>query len=895
MNVSQQIHFPWKFILLYDTISLFWFFSKQLYCFYRNVNFIAKCLKILRRFFCCKVLANHEKKCKYNEEIVLYGVYMLVLKFGGTSVGSIEGIQQILNILNDSEHKGKVRAVVVSALSGITDSLIKAAQSASKGMTDYLTELDVMKKRHLDLGALLLKDAHKEKADHYIETCFNEILRVLDGVSILKELSPRILDYIMSFGECLSAFLLAQVCNESGISADFFDARQAVLTDDHFGNARFIPEETYRNIQQVLQERKNVQIVTGFIASTLSGETTTMGRGGSDLSAAIFAAALRADEAEIWTDVDGILTADPKQVKTAFKIDSISYIEALELSHFGAKILHPPAVRPALEKGIPIRIRNTFNPLSSGTLITQKAEASAYPIRGISSMNNIALLRIQGTGMVGVAGFSSRLFGSLARKKISVILITQSSSEYSICFAVMPKDADTAAKLIKDEFQWEIQSGAIDKPVIEKDLSIIAVVGERMKQSPGIAGKVFHALGRNGVNIVAIAQGSSELNISAVIPSQDEKKALNAIHEAFFLSGLRSVNLFLIGIGLIGGTLLEQIAAQKDILADEHKIRINLVGVANSRKMIFNANGINPKKVKSLLDTSDAAEFFNLEEFVKKMDKLNLPNSAFCDCTASDKVPSQYLNILKCAIPVVTPNKRANSGAYQLYQQLTSYSRDRGIPYLYETTVCAGLPVISTLRDFTLSGDKVRRIEAVLSGTLSFIFNNFDGSKAFSELVMDAKQKGYTEPDPRDDLNAMDAARKALILARECGMQIEADAVTIEPILPAACFEAPNVDAFFAELKKHDDEFEARRANSAKTGKQLRYIAIVENGKAVLSLREEAPESPFRSLVDSDNIVVVTSDRYSTLPLVVKGPGAGAQVTAGGVFADIVRIARTLV
>jgi aspartokinase/homoserine dehydrogenase 1 len=825
---------------------------------------------------------------------------MLVLKFGGTSVGSIEGIQQILNIINDFEHSGKVRAVVVSALSGMTDSLIKAAQSASQGNAAYLTDLAAMKQRHLDLGSALLKDSHKEILDSYIESSFKELARVLDGVIILKELSPRILDYIMSFGECLSAFLLSQVCDSSGIPADFFDARQAVVSDDRYGQAQFLPEETYRNIQTQFDEKKNLQIVTGFISSTISGETTTLGRGGSDLSAAIFAAAIGADEAEIWTDVDGILTADPKQVKTAFKMDSISYVEALELSHFGAKILHPPAVRPALEKGIPIRIRNTFNPLSSGTIITKEAEPSAYPIRGISSMNSIALLRIQGTGMVGVAGFSSRLFGSLARKKISVILITQSSSEYSICFAVMPKDAESAARLIKEEFQWEIQSGAIDKPVIEKDLSIIAVVGERMKQSPGIAGKVFHALGRNGVNIVAIAQGSSELNISAVIPSQDEKKALNAIHEAFFLSGVRSVNLFLIGIGLIGGTLLEQLAAQKEVLALEHKIRINLVGVANSRKMIFNANGINPKKVKTLLETADnasgtTAEIFDLDEFVKKMDKLNLPNSAFCDCTASDKVPSKYLDILKFAIPVVTPNKRANSGPYDFYRNLTNYSRDRGIPYLYETTVCAGLPVISTLRDFTLSGDKVRRIEAVLSGTLSFIFNNFDGSKPFSELVMDAKMKGYTEPDPRDDLNAMDAARKALILARECGMQIEADAVTIEPILPAACFKAPSVDAFFEELKKHDDEFEARRANAAKTGKQLRYAAVIEEGKAILSLREEAPESPFRSLVDSDNIVVITSDRYSTLPLVVKGPGAGAQVTAGGVFADIVRIARTLV
>jgi aspartokinase/homoserine dehydrogenase 1 len=513
--------------------------------------------------------------------------------------------------------------------------------------------------------------------------------------------------------------------------------------------------------------------------------------------------------------------------------------------------------------------------------------------------------------MVGVAGFSSRLFGALARRGINIILITQSSSEYSICFAVLPPDAPAALKAIGDEFYREISSAAIESPVSEEGLSIIAVVGAGMKRNSGISGRLFHALGRNGVNVVAIAQGSSELNISAVVARQDEAKALNAVHEAFFLSTVRSVNLFLVGLGLIGGTLADQIARQKEILAAEHKIRVNLAGAANSSRMIFNSAGLDPEKLRPLLSgaegrpaedrsaedrsAEDRTESYSLSAFIGRMKAMNLPNTAFCDCTASDQVSAAYASIIRSSIPIVTPNKRANSGDLAYYRDLTGYSRERGIPYLYETTVCAGLPVISTLRDLHLSGDRVHRIEAVLSGTLSFIFNNFDGSKAFSALVREARARGYTEPDPRDDLNAMDAARKALILARECGMELEFSAVAVEPILPPACFKAKDVEAFFAELEKSDGAFEGRRKEAAGRREALRYVAVIEEGAARLSLRPEPEGSPFRSLVDSDNMVVITSDRYSRLPMVIKGPGAGAQVTAGGVFADIVRTARTLV
>jgi len=835
---------------------------------------------------------------------------MLVLKFGGTSVGTPEAIKQLIAIVKDPSHAGKAAVVVVSALSGITDGLIRAAHDAEsgakieefrlagdEGFSGALTE---MKRRHKELSAAFLSGNEQKAADEEIEQSFAELSRTLDGIAMLGELSPKIMDKVMSFGERLSAPLIARILTASGIAATYLDSRECIVTGIQYGAARPIPDMTYKNIQDLVKPGR-LYVASGFVARALDRSVTTLGRGGSDFSAALYGAALNAETVEIWTDVDGILTADPKLVKNAFRIDSLTYEEAMELSHFGAKVLHPPTVKPALEKGIPILIKNSFNPSCPGTRIINDAEQSEYLIRGISSLSQITLIRLQGSGMVGVAGFSSRLFGALAHQKINVILISQASSEYSICVAVDPKSGDDAIAALKEEFSREIAEGAVDQPAAEKDLAVIAVVGGRMKSASGISGKVFQALGRNGINVVAIAQGSSELNISLVIARADEAKALNSIHEAFFLSSLRSVNLFQVGSGLIGGTLLSQIAEQRETLADTHKIRITVVGVGNIQGMIFNQAGLDPKEVLELFKQADregsapGLEPFNLSKFIATMFAYNLPNTAFCDCTANDKVAEAYGEIITHSVPIVTPNKRANSGSFDYYHMLTTYSRERGIPYLYETTVCAGLPVISTLRDLFLAGDRVRRIEAVLSGTLSYIFNNFDGSKTFSALVREAKAAGYTEPDPRDDLNAMDAARKALILARECGMPLEFHAVEIEPLLPPACFAAPDVESFFAELEKCDADFEARRAKAAEEGEELRYVAVVEAGKAKLSLRSEEKRSPFRTLNDSDNMVVITSDRYTKLPMVIKGPGAGAQVTAGGVFADIVRIARTLV
>ncbi|MDR0494463.1 MAG: bifunctional aspartate kinase/homoserine dehydrogenase I [Treponema sp.] len=839
---------------------------------------------------------------------------MNVLKFGGTSVGSHAAVSRILDILKSGEFGGKTQAVVVSAFSGVTDALIEMARKSASGDASYKGLYEEILTRHAAAASHFLKGAEKKGAITEINGLLNELGRILEGISLLRELSARTLDLVMSFGERLSAGLLARIFTANGIESAFLDARTLIKANGSFGNAQYMASPTFDNIRSFFAALpKNgapLQVVTGFIASTVDGQTVTLGRGGSDLTAAILGAALKAEEVEIWTDVDGIHTADPRMVKNAFRIDEILYAEAMEISHFGAKVLFPPTVKPALEAGVPISIRNTFNPSCAGTRIVSNAAEGTYPVRGISSINSIALVRVQGPGMVGVAGFSARVFGALARRGISVILITQSSSEYSICFAVLPAEARHAEIAIEEEFAQEIRGGGIDKPSTRTNLSVIAVVGSKMKSHSGIAGKFFHALGRNGVNVAAIAQGSSELNISAVISEQDQAKALNAVHEAFFYATRRTVNLFLMGTGLIGGTLLEQIAAHQKTLADKDQIRINLIGASNYKWMLFNGEGLSPKKAKALINEESgqksgkgnkakepepALEPVNIKAFVERMIAYNLPNACFCDCTANDEIAAMYGKILEASIPVVTPNKRANSGKLEYYRRLTGYSRDRGIPYLYETTVCAGLPVISTLRDLYLSGDRVRRIEAVLSGTLSFIFNNFDGKKPFSALVRDAKAKGYTEPDPRDDLNAMDAARKALILARECGLSLEFANVAIEPILPPACFKAKDIEAFFRELEKSDAAFEKRRAEAAAQGKELRYVAVVEEGAARLSLRTEAANSPFRSLVDSDNMVVITTGRYSKLPMVIKGPGAGAQVTAGGVFADIVRIARTLV
>lgn len=816
------------------------------------------------------------------------GECMKVMKFGGTSVGSPEAVRRLIGIVKESGEKH----VVVSAFSGVTDSLIKAARAAATGDASFKDVLTALRKRHRLMADTLTTGGYAMETESWLSETLGELGSMLLGISLVRELSVHSLDLIMSFGERMSAFIISRAFLSAGIEAEYADARSFLVTDASYGCAACRYDLTNPKVVEKLGAVDSLHVITGFISATETGETTTLGRGGSDLTASILGAALGAEEIVIWTDVDGIMTSDPRLVPEAFRIDEITYEEALELSHFGAKVLHPPTVAPAMACGIPIRIKNSFNPGCPGTLITTDAAPSEYPVRGIASIKKVALIRIEGSGMVGATGMAGRVLGCLSRIRANVILITQASSQHSICCAVSADDADRGNAELRSEFELEMMAGVIEQPRIERDVAIIAVVGERMKRRTGISGKVFHALGRYGVNIIAIAQGSSELNISAVINASDEAKALNAVHRAFFLSGIRSVNLFLVGTGLIGSTLLSQIAAQSEVLLSRHSVRINLVGITNSRRMLIKPDGIDPSVWKQALETGESAD---IRTFVAGMKKLNLPNTAFCDCTASDSLPELYQDILDSAIAIVTPNKRANAGPLGRYKALVSTSRETGIPYCYETTVGAGLPIIGPLQDLVASGDRITRIEAVLSGTISFILNSFVEGRRFSDLVREARERGYTEPDPRDDLSAMDAARKALILAREWGCDMHFEEMVIDPILPSACFEAPSVDAFFDVLASFDDEMERKRAEAAAAGGMLRYVAVIEDGKARLSLRVATEKDPFLNLVGTDNMVVFTTDRYNELPLVVKGPGAGSAVTAGGVFADVVKLAKTIV
>jgi aspartokinase/homoserine dehydrogenase 1 len=818
---------------------------------------------------------------------------MKVLKFGGTSVGSADALNSLAAIVANEEHRGSVQVVVVSALSGMTDSLIALSRSE---------EIDAMQERHNRICESLFEGPALEETKSALGAICNELRECFNTYTSENGFSAEQLDEIMSFGERLSANLISRLLCSKGIDAEYVDSRRLIVSDSHFGAAHFLREQTYANIRQYIEGKNRLFVAPGFIASDDKGRTTTLGRGGSDLSAAIFGAALGAEAIEIWTDVDGILTADPKKVPGAFRIDAISYDEAMEMAHFGAKVLHPPTVKPAWERGIPIIIKNTFNPSCPGTIIEAEAP-SPYPIRGLSSLSPVALLRLQGSGLMGVAGSSSRVFGALAAKRINVILISQSSSEYSICFAVSPKDGASAAAALEEEFAIEICGGFIEKPVVENDMSIIAVVGSRMRNVPGMSGRIFYALGNAGVSIAAIAQGSSEINISMLISRADESRALNAVHEAFFRNSLRVLNLFLIGVGRIGGTLLEQIAENRERLERDAGLRIVLAGAASSKRMAFaptsGAPGLEPSSIKAALRSGTASpglelKDFNLDAFIQQMQNSRLPFTCFCDCTSNEDVAGRYEAILQSGIPIATPNKKACSGSLSNYKALRAASTRAS--FLYETTAGAALPVIATLRNLVLTGDRIHRIEASLSGTLSYIFNNFDGSIPFSTLVRQARDAGYTEPDPRDDLGALDAARKALILARECGAELELSDVVVEAILPPACFQAPDVESFFVELQKLDGDFEKRCKDAASKGKVLRYAASIDfssaKPKAVLAMHEEGEGSPLFSLAGADNIVVVHSDRYNDRPLVIKGPGAGGPVTAGGVFADILKLYR---
>ncbi len=812
---------------------------------------------------------------------------MRILKFGGTSVGTPAAIKSLLDILLDYHRRGIRFAVVFSAFSKVTDTLIETATRAGHGDGTWLSLLEKLRVRHADAVEHLLEPAARPPVEAALTENFDALANVLQGIYLLRELSPRSMDFVLSFGERNSSLLIAFAMQQAGIPTDFLDARSIIRTDAQFGSARVDFEATNRLVQEHFAAHTAVQAVTGFIGSTAEGLTTTLGRGGSDYTAAILGAALNAEAIEIWTDVDGVLTADPRRVKKAFTLPAMSYREAMEMSHFGAKVIYPPTIQPAMAKGIPLLIRNTFNPAFPGTVVGKHDHFTERGgVKGISSINAICLLTLEGGGLFGVPGTAARLFGAMARSGINVVLITQGSSESSITFAVAPGQATQAQKAAENEFAHELRSGLVEPLKIETDLAVVAIVGEGMRYTPGIAGRLFQALGQNGINVTAIAQGSSELNISVVVPAADETKALNAIHEAFFLSDTRTLHLFVVGTGLIGSTLLEQIRRQSPFLRETRGLEIRLAGLANSRRMIFSEEGIDLENWKVLLEQSDTA--FSIVRFAETMENLNLPNAIFLDNTASETVPQHYARILDASISISTPNKIAASSAYGQYRRLKQVADKRGVLWRYETNVGAGLPIISTLNDLIQSGDRILRIEGVLSGTLSYIFNHFREGTRFSDIVKNAQRLGLTEPDPRDDLSGADVRRKLLILARETGLPLEAGDIAVEQILPQACLGAHSVAEFFGALDNHDADFESRRAEAAAHGKVLRMVARLEDGRATIGLHAYGPEHPFFFLDGSDNMVAFTTERYRERPLVVRGPGAGAEVTAAGVFAEVI-------
>ncbi len=848
---------------------------------------------------------------------------MKVLKFGGSSVAKPERILLIVAILQKYQARGDKFTVVFSAFGGVTDGLIDMAKKAEHGDMSYLVAFEQVKERHNSAAKELIpKDKLKPVLAH-LEKNLDDLLNVLKGIYLIQEVSMRTLDYVVSFGERLSNFIIAHTLDNNGVPAEFLDARYIVKTDRNFGAAKVDFPETEKLIDRYFNKHADkVQIVTGFIGSVKGsgrgkdfGLTTTLGRGGSDYTAAILASGLNAEVIEIWTDVDGVLTADPRKVKKAFTILTMTYAEAMEMSHFGAKVIYPPTLVPALRKKIPLYIKNTFNPDYVGTLVSTVKNKSEHAVQGISSISNVSLLTISGSGLFGTPGVAGRMFTALSNNGVNVILITQGSSESSISFAVQPNDAEKAKKSVDAAFDSELKNGSVNPLLVEPKLAVIAIVGENMRFRQGIAGTMFEALGKNGVNCIAIAQGSSELNISVVVPRTDESKALNALHEAFFLSETMTLNLFIVGTGLIGSTLLKQIAKQAAFLKTHHSIELKIVGLSNSRFQTMDDGQWTMENGKVIFNVHTPA---NITHFVERMQKMNLPNAIFVDCTSNASVAHAYKEILESSISIVTPNKIANSGSYERYVELKATARKKGVKFMYETNVGAGLPVISTLNDLMNSGDDVLKIEGVLSGSLSYIFNNFRKETKFSDVVKHAQKRGYTEPDPRTDLMGVDVKRKLLILARESGLPLEEKDIIFHSFLPETCVEAPDVPTFFKELELADNYF-SKLINMQPEGHKFRLIAKIEMSHEPLTLNNEqlsdessklkAQDSkpivsiglesvdiknPFYSLDGSDNMIVFTTERYNDRPLVVRGPGAGAEVTAAGIFAEIISIGKYL-
>jgi aspartokinase/homoserine dehydrogenase 1 len=810
---------------------------------------------------------------------------MQVLKFGGTSVANAENINKVAAIVKQTAGKGRT-VVVVSALGGITDLLLSAAQLASESSETYKEKLAVIEQRHLEAVKQLLPVAHQSQLLSLVKKSCNEIEDICNGIFLLGELTPRSKDRICSYGEWLSSRIISAKLNADGIENTWKDSRDLIITNSVFTNAQVDFAVTDKNISEFFGSQKgNLFILPGFIAKDKNDVTTTLGRGGSDYTAAIIASATKASILEIWTDVSGMMTADPRLTSNARIIPHISYQEAMELSHFGAKVIYPPTIQPVMNKNIPVWIKNTFAPNDEGTLIESVASKNGNIVRGISSINKIALLSLEGSGMIGIPGFSKRLFEALSNEKINVILITQSSSEHSICVGVDDSAAGKAKAAVDAAFSNEITLQKVEPLKIETDLSIVALVGENMKSHPGISGRMFGALGRNGVNVRAISQGSSEKNISAVISTKDVRKAINVLHEEFFETTYKQVNLFIVGTGNVGAKFLEQLKKQSSFLLEQMRLQVRVIGLSNSKKMLMEEEGTDLERWKEKLDKAETA---NLQQFVDNIISRNLRNSIFVDVTANDKVAAVYNQLLQKSISVVACNKIAASSAYDNYKKLKDLAREYNCQFLFETNVGAGLPVIATLNDLMHSGDRIHKIQAVLSGTLNFVFNNYDGTRKFADVVRQAQEEGYTEPDPRLDLGGTDVMRKIMILAREAGNRIEMADIANNSFMPASCMQG-SVEDFYKAMEKEEAHFKKLYDEANDQGCKLKFVASYDNGKAAVGLQHIDPKHDLYHLYGKDNIVLFYTDRYKDQPMVVKGAGAGAEVTASGVFADVLR------
>ena len=806
---------------------------------------------------------------------------MKVLKFGGSSVGTPECILKVKSIV---ENQVEPSVVVISAFQGVTDQLIKVSKLAMERDDSYKDLLSGIEQRHYQAVKELFRVNQQSNILAGIKVLINELEETLHGVFLLQDLTAKTHDTIVSFGERISSFIISLKIND----AYLVEIRDLIKTDSQYGKAHVLFNQSYPLIAEHFKSLQKYAVVPGFIASNEKGETTTLGRGGSDYTAAIIAAGVDASVLEIWTDVDGFMTADPRKVEKAYAIESLSYAEAMELSHFGAKVLYTPTIHPVLEKRIRIHIKNTFFPEKKGTAIgMQEIVPSQSLIKGISSIDHIDLVTLQGSGMVGVTGTSMRLFTALAGRNINIILITQASSEYSISFAIHPDTTQDAEQAIREEFNHEIEIIHSIRILVEKDLSVIAIVGERMRHTPGISAKLFQAMGRNGINVIAIAQGSSELNVSVVISNHSLRKAMNVIHEGFFLSHYKELHLFLVGVGTVGSRLLNQIRSQQDKLLSDHRLKVNLIGLSNSKKMIIDHNGIDIESYADLLSEGQPSD---LQLFTNRIAELNLRNSVFIDCTAAVEVAESYKHHFNNYVSVVTANKIACSSAYENYRDLKNTAQAKGVRFIFETNVGAGLPIINTMNDLMKSGDRILELEAVLSGTLNYIFNTLDKDNPLSDVIRQAKELGFSEPDPRIDLSGVDVIRKLIILSRESGYKIEEKQVKVSPILPGECFEG-DLEEFWQKVSKYDDEFEQKRAALEKNNQKWRFVARLKNGKASVSLAEVGADHPLYHLEGSNNIIMITTERYKEHPMIIKGYGAGAEVTAAGIFADVIRIA----